>query len=205
MPEPRVKRAVAFVDGQSLYYAARRAFGRPRPDYDPAALAALVAERMGWQLVSVRFHTGVPDAMRRPFWHRYWRAKTKVMEASGVVAVQRPLRYRRRLVRLPDGAIGEVEVGEEKGIDVRIALDAVQSLITRECNVVLLFSQDQDFAELAREVRLIAADQGRWIKIAGAYPAGSGSPNARGVDRTDWIPLDRASYEACLDVRDYGG
>jgi hypothetical protein len=177
--ESRVRRAIAFVDGQSLFHAARLAFGRAEPDYDPAAPAGLVAERTGWILTSVRFYTGVPDAARRP------------------------LRYRRRLVRSPDGSIVEGEVGEEKGIDIRIALDAVRAIVTRQCDVVLLFSQDQDFAELAREVRVIAADQQRWIKIASAYPVGPGLANARGVDRTDWIPLDRAAYEACLDLRDY--
>ena len=37
-------------------------------------------------------------------------------------------------------------------------------------DAVLLFSQDQDFAELADEVRAIAREQQRWLKIAGAYP-----------------------------------
>jgi hypothetical protein len=23
------------------------------------------------------------------------------------------------------------------------------------------------------------------------------------VNRTDWIPIDRATYDACLDLRDY--
>jgi hypothetical protein len=32
------------------------------------------------------------------------------------------------------------------------------------------FSQDQDFAELADEVRAIAREQQRWLKIASAYP-----------------------------------
>jgi len=37
-------------------------------------------------------------------------------------------------------------------------------------DVVLLFSQDQDFAELADEVRAIAREQQRRLKIASAYP-----------------------------------
>ena len=107
MSEPRFKRAIAFVDGQSLFHAARQAFGRTEPDYDPVALASLVTQRMAWRLESVRFYTGIPDAARRPFWHRYWRAKLIAMESSGVIVVQRPLRYRRRLVALPDGSTVE--------------------------------------------------------------------------------------------------
>ena len=45
--EPAVKRAIAFVDGQNLYDAAREAFGRPYPDYDLAALASRVCSGHG--------------------------------------------------------------------------------------------------------------------------------------------------------------
>ncbi len=72
-----------------------------------------------------------------------------------------------------------------------------------DCDVALLFSQDQDLSEVAREIRAIAAEQRRWIKIASAYPAGRERPKNRGIDLTDWIPIDRATYEACLDPRDY--
>lgn len=38
--EPAIKRAVAFVDGQNLFYAARAAFGYHFPNYDVLALQA---------------------------------------------------------------------------------------------------------------------------------------------------------------------
>ena len=37
----------------------------------------------------------------------------------------------------------------------------------------------------------------------GAFPSSPPSRNRRGIDRTDWIPIDRATYDACLDRRDY--
>ena len=40
----------------------------------------------------------------------------------------------------------------------------------------------------------------RWIKIASAYPA---APKQRGINKTDWIAIDQATYDACLDWRDY--
>ena len=89
-------------------------------------------------------------------------------------------------------------VGEEKGIDVRISLDVIQMAIDCELDVALLLSQVQDFVELARDVRSVARRQGRWIKMASAYPAPSGATAERGVDMTDWIPIERATYEACL-------
>ena len=49
--EPPTKRAVAFVDGQNLFHAAREAFGYTYPNYDVSALAGLVCARQGWELV----------------------------------------------------------------------------------------------------------------------------------------------------------
>ena len=90
---------------------------------------------------------------------------------------------------------------EEKGIDVRLALDIMRAVIDRACDAVVLFSQDQDFVEVALEVRAIAQAQRRWLKIASAFPVGEGASNRRGVDRTDWLPIDRATYGACLRRR----
>ena len=42
-----------------------------------------------------------------------------------------------------------------------------------------------------------------WIKIASAYPRSPVYQNARGVNKTDWIPLDRSLYNACLDPVEY--
>jgi hypothetical protein len=72
-----------------------------------------------------------------------------------------------------------------------------------ELDVALIFSQDQDLAEVAREIRTIAQEQNRWLKIASAFPEGPGLRVQRGIDRTDWIRIDRATYDACLDRRRY--
>jgi uncharacterized LabA/DUF88 family protein len=39
--------------------------------------------------------------------------------------------------------------GEEKGVDVRIALDVIRLAHRAEYDVALLFSQDQDLSEVA--------------------------------------------------------
>jgi hypothetical protein len=43
----------------------------------------------------------------------------------------------------------------------------------------------------------------RWIKIASAFPVSPAASNRRGINSTDWIPIDRALYDQCLDRRDY--
>jgi hypothetical protein len=113
------------------------------------------------------------------------------------------LRYRTRTVALPDGTQRSVLLAEGKGIDVRIALDVVRLAYRREFDVGILFSQDQDLSEVATEIRLIAREQRRWIKLASAFPVGSSTGSKRGVDKTDWIKIDRATYERCLDPGDY--
>jgi uncharacterized LabA/DUF88 family protein len=199
--EPAVKRTVAFFDGQNLFHAARSAFGRPYPDYDPRFLARQVCGQQGWELEQVRFYTGIPSVQDNAFWHTFWSAKLLAMSRSGVHVFSRTLRYQHKRVTLPGGTVHRVLVGEEKGVDVRIAIDVIRLAHRRAYDVALVFSQDQDLSEAAQEIREVAREQGRWIKIASAFPAGG--PNRRGIDRTDWLPIDQAAYNACLDPRDY--
>ena len=105
--------------------------------------------------------------------------------------------------KISDGIEYSAEVGKEKGIDVRIALDIVRMARQKRLDVALLFSQDQDFSEVADEIRLLAQEQGRWIKIASAFPTSRKANNTRGVQKTDWIKIDQATYDSCLDPRDY--
>jgi len=202
-PEPADKRAVAFIDGQNLFHAAREAFGYTYPNYDPVALARAVCSAQGWRLAQTRFYTGVPDPSDNAFWGHFWTAKLAVMGTRGVQVYSRPLRYRNKTIRLPRGETTTVLVGQEKGIDVRIALDVVRLALDMHYDVALVFSQDQDLSEAAEEIRLIAARQSRWIKIACAFPVSPTSRNRRGVNKTDWIRIDRATYDACLDPNDY--
>jgi uncharacterized LabA/DUF88 family protein len=202
-PEPPVKRTVVFMDGQNLFHGVREAFGYTYPNYDVRALAGLVCHCQGWQLDKVRFYTGIPDPADNQFWHYFWLHKLAMLGRQGVVVYSRPLRYRNRIVRLPDGSEHAYLAGEEKGIDVRVALDVVRLAHHQQYDVALVFSQDQDLSEVAEEVRTIAREQDRWLKIASAFPLSPTSRNRRGINKTDWIPIDRATYDSCLDRRDY--
>ena len=202
--EPARKRVVAFVDGQNLFFAARDAFGHRTPNYDAQALATEVcAARAGWDLKQVRFYTGVPDAEDNPRWNRFWASKLAVMGRQGVVVYSRSLRYRNRTVKLPDQTEVTVLTAEEKGIDVRIAVDIIRAGHRDDYDVALVFSQDQDLSEVADEIRIIAREQGRWIKIASAFPISPTTRNRRGINSTDWIRIDRQAYDRCLDRRNY--
>ncbi len=201
--EPAIKRAVTFVDGQNLYRSAEEAFGYHFPNYDVQKLSKAVCKDKGWNLTQVRFYTGVPDKSDDPMWNRFWIGKLAVMGKAGTVVFSRPLRYRNDSVKLPDGTTQTFLRGSEKGIDVRIALDVIRLAVRNEYDVAVVFSQDQDLSEVADEIRVISQLRARWIRIACAYPASPTSTNKRGINHSDWIQIDRKTYDKCLDRIDY--
>lgn len=201
--EPTTKKAVAFFDGQNLFHCAKAAFGYTFPNYDPLALARVVCADAGWECSGVRFYTGVPDVTDNPFWNHFWTAKGAQMGRQGVYVYTRSLRYRNKVVKLPDGSTFSFLDGDEKGIDVRIALDVISLAHKKAYDVALLFCRDQDLSEVADEIRVIAQEQRRWLKIASAFPYSPAVRKVAGIDKTDWIKIDRATYDRALDRRDY--
>jgi NYN domain len=125
------------------------------------------------------------------------------MGRQGISVFTRQLRYRNKTVTLLDGTTHTFLHGEEKGIDVRIALDVIGKAVRNQYDVAIVFSQDQDLSEVADEIRLIARQQNRWIRMACAYPVSPTAANKRGINGTQWIKIDRAFYDACIDPKDY--
>jgi|HigsolmetaAR202D_1030399.scaffolds.fasta_scaffold06944_3 Uncharacterized conserved protein len=201
--EPADKRAFAFVDGQNLYRHAIPAFGVTHPNYDVLALSRKVCELGGWSLKQVRFYTGVPAPNEDPFWHNFWSKKLLTLKRQGVHVFSRRLRYRNRKIRLKDGTEHEIRVAEEKGIDVRIALDILRLALNNDLDVAVVFSQDQDMSEVADELKQISRRENRWIKMVSAFPDSATSSNRRGINNTEWIRIDLATYNECVDPRDY--
>ena len=106
----------------------------------------------GWQVAQVRFYTGVHTPEGNQHWHRFWAAKLIQMSRQGVKTFWRPLSLPEHEHHgSPDGREVTATVGQEKGIDVRIALDVVSFVLNGACDVVLIFSQDQDLSEVTDE------------------------------------------------------
>ena len=122
----------------------------------------------------------------------------------GVFVYSRIFRYRNRRIALADGDYSVIRMGSEKGIDIRIAIDIITLARKNKYDVALIFSQDQDLTEAAQTIREIAKEKDRWIKVACAYPQNEANRNyLRGIDKTDWLPFDKALYDRCIDERDY--
>ena len=198
---PASPRAIAFFDAQNLFNAAKESFGYLYPNFDVTRLAKEVASIGGWNLVETRFYTGIPEASDPR--HTFWSNKLAALGRQGTVLFSRPLRYHHEEVALPGGATSRVRVPVEKGVDVRLALDLVRLAFADRLDVAIIFSQDQDYTEAANEIRSISKATKRWIKVVSAFPSGPSSTNQRGIDLTDWIRIDKATYDRCIDPVDY--
>lgn len=201
MEEPTHKRTAIFFDGQNLFKSAKEAYGYTYPNYSPMRLAHCICTTKGWDLSEVYFYTGLPIRDRDPVWNQFWSAKLLKMSRRGIHTFSRKLRYSKKEIKLGHGNSFTTEVSEEKGIDVRIAIDVIRKAHKQEYDVAVIVSQDQDLSEVAREIRDIATEQNRWIKIASAFV--DGTSNQRGIQGTDWIKIDRDTYDSCIDPECY--
>lgn len=202
VPAPDVY-SMAFFDAQNLYRHAREAFEESQsgpyhhPSFDPLKLHRKVAEQFGCKPNLTRFYSGVPHEADNELWGGYWANRKLALTRSGVRVTTRRLRYHRE--EFDDGT--SIVVPQEKGIDIRIALDLVACARRKEFDVAIIFSQDQDLAEAVLELFDIAKVQGRAIKIISAFPENKFA--LRGIDRAEWFRMDKSFYDSCLDPRDY--
>lgn len=201
--EPLIKRTIAFVDGQNLFHAAKEAFGYSYPNYDPKKLATSVCHSKNWNLEEVYFYTGIPAITKNEKLHKFWAKKILFLKRAGIKTQTFPLSYRDKEITCPDGKKRIVEIAEEKRVDVRLALDIFRLTLEGKCDVVLIFSQDADFEELVKDVEENAKKQSRWIKVASAFPDSSKRHYRRGIEKTDWIRIDKVTYDTCIDPRQY--
>jgi hypothetical protein len=196
MEEPLKKCVVSFFDCQNLFKSAYEQWKYPFPNFDPLKLSKLLTGKHrheGWRFTGVRLYTGIHDAKVNPALHSFW---TKKLTAVKNIYPQAfiftsPLRYDKN------------GVAREKGVDVRIALDLIRMARKNEFDVAVLFSQDNDFSEVAVEIRAISKEYDRWIKIASAFPSHPANHKAKGVRKTDWLRISKEDYDSCIDSSDY--
>ena len=198
----KIKKAIAFFDGQNLYNHAREAFDIKHPDYDPQKLLAAICEEKNWLVHGVRFYTGIHTSAGNLKWHRFWHNKILAMERKGVLVTKRTLQYHSEETPY-DGSAEKRTKAREKGIDVRLALDMVRLARQKQYNVAILFSQDQDFGEVIKEVKAIAEEQNRWIELVCAFPVGWNASAKNGVYGCTPLEIDEALYRKCIDPKNY--
>lgn len=194
-------RTVVFFDGQNLYFGAKDCWGDcgeqyTYPSYDVEELAAaLVASESGRVLAQIRFYTGVPGptrglppaANRSDLWHGFWSNKLRHLGSRGVYCFRG---------RINPG-------GQEKGVDVSIAIDLIRLTYEDAYDTAILVTSDSDLGpavQLAKELS-VKARKMRAFESAFCYQEPHHVP--RGVPGTVWRRISRGTYDACIDAREY--
>src|SRR5262249_17745717 len=116
---------MAFFDGQNLYQHATEAFGHHHPNYDPVQLHKAICTQQGWRPTLTRFYPCGPSPSESAMWASYWSNRVHALKRVGVHVTTRPIRYRKQTILNADGKEETITTPQEKGIDVRLALDLV--------------------------------------------------------------------------------
>lgn len=179
-------RVMVFVDGQNLYQACKKIFGHPLAH--PHLLAQHLAGPRAQHRIACRFYTGRPDqnVPGERLKVRNLDRRLDVMRQVGVTVVTRRLRYhwewghRQTLPPPESGAVSQTvtltpwQRPQEKGVDLAIALDLVEFVLTDCCDVAIVVSLDRDLAEIPRALRNLRRLLPRAVRLEAAVPVRAG-------------------------------
>lgn len=189
-------KTIVFFDGQNIYRSAKGAWRSTAsdtyvytwPSYDVEKLAtALASHTSGRTIAQIRFYTGVPTASQHNHWHRFWVEKLKYLESQGIEVYK-----------------GKINThNQEKGVDVKIAIDMIRLTYEQQYDVAIILSQDRDFEPAISLAKNIANSQKRQLVFESHFITGASGDSKRGIPGTIWMPIDKVTYDACLDPTDY--
>lgn len=190
-------RTIVFFDGQNLFHGAKDAWAAPVeprgspyifPSYDVQKLAQRLVDRIPDRaLEQIRFYTGVPSKEANPLWHGFWSNKLRYLGSKGVYV------YKGRIS----------PHGNEKGVDVSLAIDVVGLTYEQAYDTAIIVSQDWDFGPAINLAKTLVRKQGRNVAFESAFPNGPGSKNNRGIPGTQWVRIDKGVYDSCIDPTEY--
>ena len=148
----------------------------------------MVSLTPGRTLEEVRFYTVAHNRDVRPDQYWFWTNKLNHLEAQGIYV------YR-----------GRVSNGQEKGVDVSLAIDLIQATYEKRYDAAIIVSSDSDFRQAVELARVIAESQARELVFQSAFPVAPNTPKKkrRGVPGTQWVHIDQSGYDACRDWNDY--
>lgn len=204
-------RVGVFIDGQNITIGAQYAFGHG--NMHPLLLARSLAGDN--ELVEIRYATGIPDADVQPDQHAEQRRRHELMLATDVVVLEKPLRYRwewsvrDRSLGNPYKHQNEVRQarvksrnrGQEKGIDVWLALDALTMCARADLDWVILATADRDLDLVPDYVRMVPGQ--RHTKVVQARIISDRQTLHENPAFDDAIAIDSSVHEFARDDFDY--
>lgn len=208
-------RVGVFIDGQNVTIGSRYAFGHG--NMHPLLLArALARDSAGEsELVEVRYATGIPSPDISPGRHAAERRRHELMLATDVVVLEKPLRYRWewtiRDKSLPDPHKNRNEVrkarvksrnrGQEKGVDVWLALDALVMCTRQDLDRVIIATADSDLDMVPDYLRMIPINEDTEVVQARVVNDHQTLRQNPAYDHT--VAIDRHLFDYARDDFDY--
>lgn len=204
-------RVGVFIDGQNITIGAQYAFGHG--NMHPLLLGRALAGDN--ELVEIRYATGIPDAEIHPDRHTEQRRRHDLMLATDVVVLEKPLRYRWEW-SIRDRSLGnpyenqnevrEARVksrnrGQEKGIDVWLALDALTMCARADLDWVILATADHDLDLVPDYVRMVPGHQ--HTRVVQARIISDRQTLRANPAFDDAIAIDAEMFEFARDDFDY--
>jgi len=205
--KPKVIRVNTYFDGQNLFKQAEKAFSYKFPNYDPIQLSEyVVSEIEDAILYGINFYTGIHDPQNCPsylekqaiFWNQFWANKLAILGNKGVNIFTKPLKYRREGTRR-----GRKYDINEKGIDVKIAIDIIEHAEHGRFDHAIIFSTDSDLIPAIDKVKRIRGERNIYIEISSAFIYSPDIGLERGIEGINWIKISRNIYDKCIDPNDY--
>lgn len=205
-------RVGVFIDGQNVTIGGRYAFGGG--NMHPLLLGRALAGAC--DLAEIRYVTGIPDEDVDPERYEIERRRHDLMAATDVVVLEKPLRYRwewdirgERHLGDPRDAKGETRsakvksrnIGQEKGIDVWLALDALTMCTRSDIDKVIIASADSDLDMVPRYLRMMPGHES--TIVAQAKVLGDGKELWQNEAYDETIAIDREMFEHARDDFDY--
>jgi len=210
IPErPQVIRVNTYFDSQNLFLSAKKAFGYKKPDFDPIKLSEYVVSQVdNAKLYDVYVYTGIHDPRKCPenlknnaiYWNRYWANKLGILGNKGVKIFTRYLIYQKldKIVRNK-----RIFKPNEKGIDVKIALDILQHASYGLYDLAIIFSTDSDLLPAIEEIKKLRDYREVWLDVNCAYIYCPEKGLERGLPNIDWLRITKQIYDNCRDETDY--
>ena len=84
-----------------------------------------------------------------------------------------------------------------------VAIDLVHATHQGSYDLAIIVSQDSDFGPAVRLAKQIAKSRGRIVQIESAFPLNPMQRIQRGIPGTRWHPIERSTYDACLEPERY--
>lgn len=213
-------RVGVFIDGQNITIGARYAFDergpdgqRPTGNMHPLLLGRVLAGDD--ELVEIRYATGIPDHDIDPERAESETRRHDLMRHTDVVVLERTLRYRweweiqdrdlpnprKHPEDVRQARVKSRNRGQEKGIDVWLALDALVMCTRADIDKVIIASADTDLDLVPQYVKLVPGQEQTRVVAAKVLP--DGKPLHANDAYDDTVGIDRAMFEAAQDHFDY--